>query len=144
MSAPTRLLYVFPDAEDIAKEWLTGSSVAPLVLKNGKPMIFQAMPKGAPIPVIVLIRVGGAPGPQDVPYDQARISFTIWATSRIQCKAIKLALVSELQSLTLNAPVDTSVGRLESATVINDVFLPDPASDTPRYVVDALLSVRSV
>jgi hypothetical protein len=138
------------DAEDIAKEWLAGTSVAPLVMKNGKPMIFEAMPKGTasnpapPMPVIVLQRVGGAPLPLDPYVDQARISFQVWAKQRSQAKAIAIALIAELESIIYTGPVDTSKGRLESATTVNNVWMPDPASDTSRYVVDALLTVFSV
>lgn len=131
---------VYADAEDIAKAWLAGTSVAPLV--NGK--IFMAMPVGSPLPSIVLSRVGGSPAAgSDVPADLARISFAIWAAQRAQAKAITAALVSEIESLAYTGAVDTPAGRLDAAEVINVLWLPDPVSDKPRYIVDARMVVRA-
>lgn len=131
---------VYADAEDVAKNWVLGTSVAPLV--NGK--IFMAMPKGSPLPSVVLSRVGGSPpAGSDVNDDLARISFIIWAAQRAQAKAITAALISEIESLAYTGAVDTPAGRLDAAQVVNVLWLPDPVSDTPRYIVDARMVVRA-
>lgn len=131
----------FVDAEDIAKAWLLTTTVAPLV--NNK--IFMAMPTGAPLPSVILSRVGGAPpAGSDVPYDLARISFDCFASTRPQVKEIAKTLVSELESVAYTGPFDTPAGRLETAEVVSWLWFPDPVSDTPRYIVDAHMVVRAV
>lgn len=131
----------YVDAEDIAKAWLLTTSVAPLV--NNK--VFMAMPTGAPLPSLILSRVGGAPpAGSDVPEDLARISFDCFAATRPQAKEIAKALVSELESLAYLGPVDTPAGRLETAQCLSWLWFPDPVSDTPRYIIDALMIVRAV
>lgn len=131
----------FVDAEDVAKAWLLTTSVAALVSNK----VFMAMPSGSPLPSVILSRVGGAPLPgSDVPADQARISFSCYAASRPQAKSITVALVGELESLGYAPPVDTAAGRIDTAQVISNLWLPDSTTDTPRYIVDALLIVRAV
>lgn len=131
----------YVDAEDVAKSWLLGTSVAALVA--GK--VFMAMPTGSPVPSVVLSRVGGSPPRgSDVPVDFARISFSIWASTRPQAKDITKALVGEIESIAYTGAVDTPAGRIDGAEVINWLWLPDPVSDTPRYIVDAQLVVRAV
>lgn len=131
----------YVDAEDVCKAWLLSTPVAPLV--NNK--IFMAMPAGAPLPSLILSRVGGAPPPgSEVPVDYARISFSIYAATRPQAKEIAKALVGELESIAYTGAVDTPAGRLDVAQVASWVWFPDPVSDTPRYIVDALLVVRAV
>ncbi|HYJ33833.1 MAG TPA: DUF3168 domain-containing protein [Candidatus Binatia bacterium] len=132
---------VYVDAEDVVKSWLLTTSVAPLVSNK----IYMAMPKGTPLPSVILSRVGGSPqAGSDVPADEARISFDIYASQRPQAKAITAALVSEIESLAYLDAVVTPVGRLDAAEVINVLWLPDPVSDTPRYIVDARMVVRAV
>lgn len=135
----TYMTYV--DAEDVAKAWLLGTSVAAMV--NNK--IFMAMPKGSPLPSITLSRVGGSPpAGSDVPADYARISFDVWAATRPQAKAIAKALVSECESLAYTGAVETPDGRIDVAEVINWLWMPEAVSDTPRYIVDVRMVVRAV
>lgn len=134
---------VHVDAEDVALEWLLTTSVAPLLMKNGYVQAYLAMPKGFPLPVVVLSRVGGAPVfTSAVPYDRARISFQCWAANRPQAKAIAKALISEAESICVTGPSITTSGRIEAIQTVSEVWLPDPGSDTSRYVVDLLMTVR--
>lgn len=135
----------FPDVEDLVKDWLTNSPVADLVrLPGGKAAIFLSMPKGSPSPVITLSRVGGGPSPgSDVPVDVARISFNVWGKNRPQTKEIAKMLVSEVDSLALTGGYESAAhgGRLQVAEVVNWIYLPDPVSDTDRYIVEARFTV---
>lgn len=135
---------VHVDAEDCAKQWLLTTSVVPLVTVGNRVQVYLAMPIGAPLPVITLSRVGGAPVfTSDVPVDCARISFSIWAANRPQCKAIVSALVSEAESLHRTGPVIVSSGRIDVIETVSNIWLPDVQSDTSRYVVDLRMWIRA-
>jgi uncharacterized protein DUF3168 len=126
------------DAEDLVKAWLLTTSVASLVSNK----IFEGIPKGSPIPSVILYRAGGAPrAGSTVPEDVARISFDCWGSNRPQCKAIVKALVSEIESLAYTNSYEGTDALLVSGETLSVVWLPDPVSDTPRYALDALFSV---
>lgn len=134
----------FVDAEDLVLSWVKTTSVAPLVTVSGSVKIFLSMPKGAPLPVIVLTRVGGAPEESDTPRDLARISFDIYAAKRPQAKAITTALVNEIENLGDGTPYVGVSGVLKSGSVVLNLWLPEPVDDTPRYVVDAIFPIMSI
>ena len=133
---------VFADTENIVKAWLATTEVAPLVERaSGGTSIFLAMPKTPAYPSIVLTRVGGGPQPgKDLPTDRARISFNCWGTSRASAGVVSRALVSACDSLARNGGWESGPTLLAAAEVINVIWLPDPDSDTPRYIVDALVT----
>lgn len=135
----------FVDAEDVVKDWLLTTSVAPLVTVGASAKIFLAMPKGAPLPAVLLSRVGGTSMQgSDTPIDAARISFSVWAANRPQAKTIKLALLGEIESIGYQPEYVGSVGRIKAAELLTDLWLPDPETDTPRYVVDATMYVQAL
>lgn len=134
----------FVDAEDVVKAWLLDTTIAPLVTWGGKTHIYQGMPTGSPMPSVILTRVGGAPSRSSTVYeDNARISFSCWARNRPAAKEIARVLVSEIESISHSSAVVTAFGRLDAAETISWLWLPDPEADLPRYVVDALMVVRS-
>lgn len=131
-------LGLLPDAEDLAKAWLLTTGTAELVSDK----VFMAVPKGDPLPCIVLRRVGGAPSRSHVPQDAPRISFDVWAANRPAAKSILRDLVDDL--LDLDSVQYTSVevgGRIGAVEVVSSLWLPDPVSDRPRYIVDAVLQI---
>lgn len=132
----------YADVEGLVQRWLQGTALAAdLTRPGGGVNIFKAMPKAAPLPSIVLSRVGGAPARgSDVPEDIARISFDCWAASRGQANAISLGLVFLLEELAPTGGYVEGGSRLAVAETVSWLWLPDPASDTPRYVVDALIT----
>lgn len=131
----------FVDAEDVVKEWLLTTSVAPLVTNK----IFLAMPKGAPLPSVILSRVGGTSMPEsDAPIDAARISFAVWAANRPQAKTIRTALLGEIESIGYQPEYVGTVGRIKSGLLLSDIWLPDPEDDVPRYIVDATMYVQAL
>ena len=132
----------FADAEPLVKAWLLQSAVAPLLTRpdTGK-SIYLAMPVGAPKPALVASRVGGGPHPRgDLPHDIARMQFDAWGTTRAQASTIAYTLIGELDSLSRTSGFTAGNATLASATVLGLRWLPDPESDTPRYVVDALVT----
>lgn len=79
----------------------------------------------------------------DAPVDQARISFGVYAANRPQAKAIAAALVSEIESLGYGPAYVGASGRLQSGSVVLNLWLPEPVDDTPRYIVDAVFPIMS-
>lgn len=132
----------FGDVETAVKRWLSGGEVAALVQRNALPMIFLAMPKGSPVPSVILSLIGGGPIRADLPETLYRMSFDCWGTTRDEAGAIARTVVAELESLSLTGGyVEPTTGvYLGAAQVIMHRWQPDPDSDTPRYIVDALIT----
>ena len=133
----------FADAETLVQQWLLTTTLAGLTLRpDGGSSIFKAMPPGAPLPSIVLSRVGGGPAERvDMPQDVARMSFDCWGASRADAINLATALAWHLETLAPNGGYTDGTARLAVAETIAIVWLADKASDTPRYVVDALVTV---
>lgn len=132
------------DVEDLAKRWILSTDI-PSMLQQGK--VYLAMPSGAPLPTIVLSRVGGGPSAgSHVPVDMARVSFSVWAKGRPQAADIAKKLVSEAEALADNGGYESTEagGRIHVAEVVSWLWLPDDVSDTPRYVVDIRLTVTAL
>lgn len=133
----------YADVEGLVQRWLLGTTLAATLTRpDGGVSIFRAMPKSSPLPSIVLSRVGGAPARgSDVPADVARISFDCWAASRAVAVALSMDLVFLLEEL---GPVADGYvegdARLAVAETVSWLWMPGPDSDTPRYVVDALIT----
>lgn len=112
------------DAEGLVKAWLVSVAITP--------KIFLAMPKGDPLPCITLSRVGGGINPRsDLQIHEPRISFQVWSANRPEAKTITAFLVDAIDQ------VDDYSGMLRVAEVLSVLWLPDPVSDRPRYIVDA-------
>lgn len=135
----------YADVESAVVAWLATTPVAPLVTRagDGGLNIYRAMPTSAPLPAVVVNRVGGGPRARsDVPEDVARLSFDCWGSSRADAIAVATALVAACENLAETGTYVTGDGtaRLVAAEVVLWLWSPDPNSDTPRYVVDALFS----
>lgn len=132
----------YSDVETLVQRWLKTTTVAPhLTRTDGGINIFKAMPKAAPLPSMVLTRVGGAPARRsDLGEDVARISCECWAASRDVAASVAMSLVAELETLAPAGGFVDGPARLAAAETLSWLWLPDPASDTPRYVVDALVT----
>lgn len=137
------MITTFADVESLAAAWLSTSAVAPLVTRPGGGVnIFKAMPASSPLPAVIVSRVGGAPAARsDFPRDVARVSFSCWAASRPAATTIAITLVAELDNLARLGPyLGADNARLGAAEVLSWLWLPDPAADTPRYAIDALMT----
>jgi hypothetical protein len=134
-----------PDDEALVKAWALQTSVAALLTRaDGGVSIYNAMPKAAPVPSLICWRTGGGPrARKDLPEHRARMQMHCWGTSRAQASLIARTLVSELDSLARLGGFDHGDARLAAAEVINLIWLPDPESDTARYIVDALVTTVS-
>lgn len=132
----------YGDVPTAVKLWLTGSSVAPMVTVAGRVDIYLAMPKAAPNPAIILTLVAGRPVfGKDVPEVSTRLSISCWGPSRYLSDQIARQIVGELEGLARSSePVLSGGVYLLAADVLNIRWLPDPDSDTPRTIVDALIT----
>ena len=132
----------YGDVESLTQSWLKTSDLAAVLTRtDGGISVFKGAPNKMPLPSIVLSRVGGAPAAgKDVPEDIARISFDCWAKTRDDAIQVSLALVGELESLALTGGYSGGGSILAVAETVSWIWLPDKNSDTPRYVVDALIT----
>lgn len=130
------------DIEGLVKAWLATTPVAALVARpGGGHHIYQAMPVGAPLPSVIVQRVGGGPARRsDVPADVARITCHCWAATRPDAVAIAQAVTAAIQNLAETGGFTSGSSRLVAGEVVSWVWIPDPQSDTPRYVVDGLIT----
>lgn len=133
-----------PDTETVVKTWLSGTVSAQSALKrpDGGVNVFLAMPKANPNPVILLRLVSGGPTPRkDLPQHTQRFHFDVIGRSRGEAVAIMLGVCHEMDQLGRDGPGPLISGvYLASIQVQSMRWLPDPDSDIPRYVVDALVT----
>lgn len=135
-------MILYADTEAVIKTWLFSTSVAQLLMRpDGGYSIYNAMPAKSPIPALIAWQVTGGPRPRkDLPEQTARIQFDCWGLSRLQAGDIARALVAELEHLAQGGGAIISGVYLGVASVQSMRWLPDPDSDTPRYIVDALVT----
>jgi hypothetical protein len=135
-------MITYADTEATIKTFLLSTGVAPLVRRpDGGYSIYNAMPPAAPNPAVVAFQVSGAPkAPKDFPEQEALIQFDCWGKSRQQAGDIARMLMSELEWLGRTGGEVINGVYLGVATVHNMRWMPEPDSDTPRYIVDALIT----
>lgn len=125
------------------KGWLaTTELLAPLLRRpDGSTAVYLAMPKSAPMPVVLVNLTSGGPLPRaDLPLTRYRISFDCIAKTRDDASAISRALITELEWLGDTPGVLAEGVYLGGADISLYRWQPDPDSDTPRYIVDALIT----
>jgi len=135
-------MILYADTEAVVKTWLLTTSVAPLLLRTtGGYSIYNAMPAKAPNPALVAWQVSGGPRPtKDIPEQQARMQFDCWGLTRLQAGDIARTLIAELEWLARNGGAIVTGVYLGAAVTQGMRWLPDPDSDTPRFIVDALIT----
>jgi hypothetical protein len=130
----------FIDIELMVKNWLLAGPVGAITQD-----IYQSMPGSSPCPSVICTRIGGAPmRGSDIPVDRSRISYSCWHTGRTACHTLSSTLVTEIENLAQTGGYADATGLLYVGEVINWTWLPDQASHTPRYVVDALMAAVAV
>jgi hypothetical protein len=135
-------MIAYADTEAVVKAWLTTTLVAPLLLRpDGRYSIYNAMPAKSPVPALIAWQVTGGPAPRkDLPEQQVRMQFDCWGLSRLQAGEIARTLIGELEDCARTGGAIVSGVYLGSAVTQSMRWLPDPDSDTPRYIVDALIT----
>lgn len=132
----------FAATEEIVKTWLATTTVAALVTRSdGGVNIYNAMPKTAPLPAVVLYQsVGGPISEKDLPEQFARIRFDCWAAKRSEARNIGLQITAELDNLQREGGLIVDGVYLAATTNPLMRWIPDPESDTPRYIVESLIT----
>jgi len=135
-------MIAYADTETVVKTWLLSSDVAPLLLRSdGGYSIYNAMPPKAPIPALVMFQVAGGPRTRkDLPEQQVRMQFDCWGKTRKEAGDIARTLIGELENCALTG--GRVIGGVYLGTAVTQMmrWLPEPDSDTPRYIVDALIT----
>lgn len=86
-------------------------------------------------PQVVLFKVRG-----DVA--GSLIQFDVWGDTKVAARTAAGTLATALSGL---STYDTDGVRLHGADVLNDgQWLPDPATDRPRYIVEATVTATSI
>lgn len=135
----TALAYLYRASTTPLRDWLKGQDIA---------LVGQRVHAGGPGPdpatgqaSIALQRVGGT---TDNVLDRALFQFDVWAAkgSGHVCETVAMALASLLESTSPGTQVTEGL-VFEGATVESAVWLPDPASQTPRFVLTVEVVVKA-
>jgi hypothetical protein len=132
----------FADTEQVLKAWLPTTTVGPLIRRtDGGYSVFMAMPAASPLPAVIITQIAGGPdAAKDLPQQTVRVQFDCWGKSRQQAGDIARALMAELEWVPRNGGAIVQGAYLGACAVQMMRWLPDPDSDTPRYIVDALIT----
>jgi hypothetical protein len=126
----------YPDSEQAVRLWLrTVIAATTARVDFGAGTDYQPDRDGA---LITLGQAGGGPDPH-TPTDLPVISFTVTAAKKKQAAAVRTALLNALHTVRNAA---TAAGTVADARVVTCLWRPDPATGTPRYIVDALIAVK--
>lgn len=116
------------------RDWLRGQIAA-----VGQRVYAGGLEKDATLPAIALERVGGF---TTEPLDRPLIQFDVWASKGDTAETVAMALVSLLLSTAPGTQVAAGLAFM-GATVESAVWLPDPASQTPRFVITVEVTTRA-
>jgi len=133
----------YGDEDGAMKMWLLTTPVAALLTRgDGGVSIFLSMPKGSPIPSLIINRIGGGPrARKDIPESVVRYTYSCWGNTRDEASTIARTLIAELENLARTRVDVNALGvQLYAAEVMNVRWLPDPDSDRPRVIVDAMVT----
>jgi hypothetical protein len=135
-------MITYADTETLVKTWLLTTTVAPLVKRtDGGYSIYNAMPPGSPIPSVIAWQVTGGPRPRkDLPEQTARVQFDCWGLTRAQAGEIARTIIAELEWVSQSGGRVIAGSYFGVAVTQSMRWLPDQESDTPRYIVDALIT----
>lgn len=136
-------MITYGSIEQATKDWLATTSVAALVTRApGALSIYLSMPPAAPVPAVLISLIGGGPlGGADLPQTRYRVQFDCIGTTRDQASMLARTVIGELEWLGRGGPGAIAAGvYLGSATVLAQIWAPDPDSDRPRYIVDTAIT----
>jgi hypothetical protein len=129
----------FADVEGRVRAWARANA---FVVAEVGTRTFFGFPDGADLPLLTLRRVGGGTDDGEAPIDSARISFECWGRTKQEAAAAAAAVKSAAESLPAGTPMGADA-ICYGASVELDLWLPEPKTDRPRYVVDVVFTVRA-
>ena len=115
--------YKAVDVDTAVRAWLRAVLNVP---------VFFGVNNDGDFPQIVVMRISG-------PDSQARFQFDVWGGTRDQAAATAADLASELS----RCRFDTTDVRLHGASWETTRWFPDPETDRPRFIVEALISATA-
>lgn len=133
----------FEDVEGALRSWLR---THPLLVGGAEGhvdgRVFFAVPTSVSYPLITVSRIGGGPQEGLAPLDDARLSMRVYGQTKSSAQKVTNRLVTALQQIEAE-PLNGSVFG-HGARVDSQLWLPDPADDCPRYIVDATITVSAI
>jgi hypothetical protein len=138
--------YAQVDAAYPVMDWLNSlTDLKAKLTSRGRVAIYMDLPPGQILPVLAFAQVAGGVLGADFTYQQARISFDVFAKSRFQCADIKDCLVSNLENLGPSGGFTSAKGSLRDARTVNIIYRREPGLEPDnaiyRFIVDAYLAV---
>jgi hypothetical protein len=134
------------DAEAVARTWARGLNLASVGSK-----VFFGIPKPPPTanpatwrpnyPLIALSRVGGGPD-ADLPSDDARIQFDVWADDKATAARIATQLVGHASAI--GGDVVAGAVIAGALVLMGPLWRPDQTAQLARYVVDVQFTIHPV
>ena len=127
----------FVDVERPVRDWLRTQAVAGLGAR-----VYVGVPTGATYPLLGMELIDGGVMPGEAPVADALFQFSVWGNTnqdRAAVQAAAWALVAVLQA-TNHAILDGLV--LLGARIVTGPVPRYDADGTPRYLIDAALTLR--
>lgn len=132
---------MFVDAEYAFRKWLP-KQPRMSVVKNVSFNFPSGSGTGSIVyPIVTLARIGGLPD-RNVPLDNPRISFSVWATNKEDAANGMLALCDTLYPAN-NVALNDKV-YLYDVSVDSVYYSPDTQNNLARYIVDVTAMVRAL
>lgn len=127
---------VMPDTEAALRSWLREYQPLNTLIEK---RVFFGVPKGTTAyPLVTMKLVSNTTQRTDANIFDSRISFDCWAATKniaFQVAQLLVQALDEIRMTRLNSQV---IGY--GCSGINVVWYADPADDTPRYIVDCVVS----
>jgi hypothetical protein len=132
---------VFTDTTKAVRDWLRDNA-AELVVDSARINLGTVDGDASQI---VVQRVGGGDDTSDAPLDQALVQIDCWhGTSYNTASNVKnkvRALLKELRTKALSTGGGATTGY--GATVLAEVFSPDPQDNSPRFILTVAVTARA-
>lgn len=127
---------LYRDVERPVRDWLRSVN-----LDDVGTRVYVGLPGDATLPAIEVGLVDGGVQPGEAPYTSTLFQFSIWGTKdqRTTIAGIAWALVSLLQSTDY---ADLTTLKLFSAVIVTGPVPRYDPDGSPRYVIDAALTLR--
>ncbi len=129
--------------ENVLKTWMINTPTAQNRLKrlDGGISVYLSMPTANPNPAVLLGLSGGGPmRRKDLPQTSQRFQIDVIGKTRDMACQITLGLIRDMDEIPWQTMYVHNGTYLMSAVVDSMRWLPDPDSDVPRYVIDALVT----
>lgn len=135
---------VYVDAEAAAKAWAKAD--ADINTASGG-RVFLGFNNDAPLPQLVVGRVGGSVDPSEAPLDAPVISFSCWAANRMAAAALAYTVLSAAESMTASpTPMGSGAVGYGARCVLPPLYQTSEADELAhkyRYVVDVAFVIRA-